>query len=144
MVGFFFLPHPQILMGPTLLLWCLGRAIWVFLPQAYVQPFQGEATLFGGGSNACPTALDPHLCFCIWFLLSWFRAGFGVPSLIPSKGWGEVLREEVQSIALGIQSYSDTEFLMHLVLYNKLCFTHVPVAVNGVKGRTCREQLTCS
>lgn len=46
-----------------------------------------------------------------------------MPSLIPSKGWGEVLREEVQSIALGIQSYSDTEFLMHLVLYNKLFHT---------------------
>ena len=29
---------------------------------------------------------------------------------------------------------------MHLVLYNKLCFTHVAVAVNGVKRRPPREQ----
>lgn len=51
-----------------------------------------------------------------------------------------MVREKVHSIALRIQNYSDTEFLMHLVLYNKLCFTHVAVAVNGVKRRLPREQ----
>ena len=51
-----------------------------------------------------------------------------------------VIRVKVHSIALRLQNSSDTEFLMHLVLYNKLCFTHVAVAVNGVKRRPPREQ----
>lgn len=56
----------------------------------------------------------------------------------------EVLREKVQSLALGIQSYSDTEFLMHLVLYNKMCFTDVPVAVSGVKRGPPWDRVTYS
>lgn len=53
------------------------------------------------------------------------------------------LREKVQSLALGIQSYSDTEFWMHLALYNKLWFTDFLVAVNGVKGRPPWDPVTC-
>ena len=96
-----------------------------------------------GGSSASPISLDPHLIL-LYMILTVLCQGLGVfgdwgpvcPAWLPSKGWGqEVLREKVQSLTLGIQSYSATEFLMHLVLYNKLCFTDAPVAVNGVKGR---------
>lgn len=39
------------------------------------------------------------------------------PAQLPGQCWGEVLKGPV--LALEIRSYSDTEFLMHLVLYNK-------------------------
>lgn len=59
------------------------------------------------------------------------------------KGWDGEVWKGVQSLTLGIQSYSDTEFLMHLVcIINRV--SQMCVAVNGVKGKLSQDRATCS